>query len=619
VPALALAAMAVALSCTGRVTAPHTDPGSPGATGSGGRGGSGRGGSGPTAGAAGTGPMSTGGSGATSGTGPAAPVACQPGGEPAPTALRRLSTRQYRNTVRDLLAGSGLRIVADEARDLLAAMPEDSAGRFRGLDNRISAEHVAAAFRLANAVAEGASRPDRLATFAGSCAATAPLSGRCLDDFLDGFGRRAWRRPLTAGERSDLHALNDGQRSPADVIQMVTVLLMTSPRFLNHLELDGTPVAGRQDHLALSPHEVAARLSYTFWETMPDEQLFAAAAATGPESLATDSGFRKQLDRVFADPRTRATLWQFWNEWLRLESFTGFASSRPGWRSLAAGETLGAGGRDDYGDMVDELRALTEHFTWTRKSTLADLLTTDLSVTRAPALARLYQVAPWSGNGEFPRLGPERSGLLHRAALLVSSLETTNPFHRGAFVRRQLLCDPLPQPDPNSLPPGALDPPPPSAAETTRQRFARKTDAALCLPCHQQFNDLGFVLEAFDALGRHRSTEKVFDEQNGRLLAELPIDARGVAAVDPADRRPVDGPAELNRRIVESKKVEACLAQQYFQYSFRREPAAGDACLVDQLRASLVQPSPGTGLDETFKIIALDPEFRRRKVGEVTP
>ena len=79
---------------------------------------------------------------------------------------------------------------------------------------------------------------------------------------------------------------------------------------------------------------------------MPDEALFAAAAAT---ALAGHRRrLRQQLDRVFADPRTRQTIWQFWNEWLRLESFTGFATSRPGLQALAAGETAGRGGRDDY-------------------------------------------------------------------------------------------------------------------------------------------------------------------------------------------------------------------------------------------------------------------------------
>ena len=79
-------------------------------------------------------------------------------------------------------------------------------------------------------------------------------------------------------------------------------MLLMSPRFVNHLELDGTPIAGRADDLALDPYEIASRLSYTFWQTLPDDALLAAAA---DGSLATDAGFAAQLDRVFADPRTQ--------------------------------------------------------------------------------------------------------------------------------------------------------------------------------------------------------------------------------------------------------------------------------------------------------------------------
>jgi hypothetical protein len=591
-------ALALLLGCTGRFTEAEGQP--PGAGGH------------PMAGGAGGGSGGAGPVTAGSGGGATAPT-CQPMADPGPTPLFRLSTWQYRNTVRDLLAGSGVAAVSDELKEVLAAIPEDSTVSFRGMDNRLSADQVAGTFQVATAAADAiTARPERLAAFAGACAMAAPLAAKCLDDFLASFGRRALRRPLTPDELVGYRALNDGQRSPAEVLRAVTVLLLTAPRFLNHLELEGTPVGGREDLLALTSHEIAARLSYTFWQSMPDEALFAAAAVTGPDALTGDAGFNRQLDRVFADPRTRQTVWQFWNEWLRLESFTGFATARPAWKTLAAGEALGA---DTYAEMVQEVRDLTEHFTWKRKSTLSDLLTTDLSVTRSPALARLYRTQPWNGSGEFPRLTEGgRTGLLQRAALLVGTLETTNPFHRGSLVRRAILCDPLPRPDPNSLPPGSLDPPPPSAAQTTRQRFARKTESALCNSCHAQFNDLGYVLEAFDALGRFRTTEKVLDEKTGMLLAELPIDTTAEARVDLDDARPVAGPAELNRRIAESKKVEACLASNYFRYVFRRDEgdASSDACLVAELGKALAQP--GVGIDEVWKRIAQAPAFRRRKV-----
>src|SRR6185369_11483509 len=124
---------------------------------------------------------------------------------------------------------------------------------------------------------------------------------------------------------------------------------------------DGTPVGGRGDYLALGPYEIASRLAYTFWQTMPDDALLAAAA---DGSIATDAGFAAQLERVFGDARTQGTLWQFWNEWLALEGFVGFVSNRPAFMALAAGENVGAPGHDHYGDMVQEIRDLTDLYTW---------------------------------------------------------------------------------------------------------------------------------------------------------------------------------------------------------------------------------------------------------------
>ena len=118
---------------------------------------------------------------------------------------------------------------------------------------------------------------------------------------------------------------------------------------------------------------------------------------------------------------------------------------------------------------------------------------------------------PWSGSDDYPKLPPgTRLGLLQRAGLLVANLEQTNPFHRGALIRRSVLCDALPQPDPNSLPPGSLDPPPTSTAQTTRQRFQAKVESkALCQTCHGGFSNMGYVLESFDTLGRYRTVASV--------------------------------------------------------------------------------------------------------------
>jgi hypothetical protein len=550
---------------------------------------------------------------------------CDDGAEPGPTPLLKLTTTQYRNTVRDLLDALGAGSLTGALLPLLARVPDDSLGdSFRALDDRISLELLQAYFDVGVAFGDALETDAELrADVAGECATAATLAAGCLRDFVERFGMLSYRRPLTDAEVDALTALDDGSRTPAEVIRAVVVVAMSSPRFVNHVEIDGASIgaaggasggsATGQELLQLTGYEIASRLSYLFWGTMPDAELFAAAA---DGSLATEAGFTTQLMRVFADDRTRDTLWQFWNEWLRLERFTGFETSRPGFESLVDGElpsdTL-------YDDMVQEVRDLTELFSFERTATLSELLSTRESVTRGAELAALYGVAP-APPGSAPSYPsfPDgtRAGLLQRGALLVSNLETTNPFHRGALVRRNLLCDPLPQPDPNSLPPGSLDPPPITSDQTTRERFEAKIAGnATCAACHDGFASIGYALESFDALGRHRALERVFDEQTGELLAELPLDTSGVPRIVAGDTTPVMGAAELNQRIVDSKKVERCLSSKYFAFALRRLPAGQslDACVVDDLAAALDDPAAGLG--DALARIARHASFFQKKVG----
>jgi hypothetical protein len=581
-----------------------------GASASGGNAGEGSGGS-STGGTAGTTPT----------TDPSQFGAC-PSGDPDPgaTPLSKLSTVQYRNTVHDLLVASSLDDLVDAITPLLAAVPDDSTqASFRGLDKRISSDHLTAYFNVASTIGDLATKDTaHLQALAGSCATNTTLASSCLDTFLGNFGRRALRHPLSADELAEYRDVAQGSSpqagTPAEALRNVVVALLMSPRFVNHLELDGTPVAGRDDYIALEPYAIAARLSYTFWQTSPDDELLSAA---DDGSLAKDDGFDRELTRVFADDRTQATIWQFWNEWLRFEAFTGFSSERPAFQALAAGEHVGEPGHDHWGDMVQEIRDLTDLYTWQRAGTYLDLMTSNLSVTRSADLAHLYGVKAWSGSGAYPTL-PDgtREGLLLRSALLVSSLETTNPFHRGAMIRRAILCEDLQPPDPTSLPAGSLDPPPQSEALTTRERYEAKIAGnSLCLGCHRNFSNIGYTLEAYDSLGRFRSEEKVFDEENGNLLATLPIDTVASVQIGDEPASDVSGPLELNQRILASGKVEACLSANYFRYALRREPTSdsADACTYEHLRTSLT--APDTSLAGVFRQLATEPAFRTRKVG----
>ena len=539
---------------------------------------------------------------------------CDARAELVPEPLRRLSSREYLNTIRDLLAPYGGASAFPGVQEALARLPEDSLGdTFRTLDTRLSIEHVSSyldvSFAVGNAIVDNTALLSKL--IGARCAVLTPLPPMCLGEFADGFARRAFRRPLTTAERRALAELDDRTRSAREAVRAMAVFTLSSPVFLNHVENMGDPLT--TDVLRLSSYEVASRLAYTFWRTMPDEELLASAE---DGSLLQPRAFARQLQRVFADPRTRETLWTFWYEWLRLERFTGFENWRPGVRALSRGASIEGPGPTLYTDMVSEIRLLTDLYTFKVRAPLSELLTTRESVTTSEALAHLYGVEPYRGHGPFPLLpAGTRAGLLQRSALLVSSLETTNPFHRGAYVRRTLLCDVLKQPDSTQLPPGALDPPDFDPTLSTRARYASKVAGnPLCASCHDGFSDLGYMLEAFDPFGRYRTTEQVFDARDGRLLATIPLDLRGVPRIDARDEREVVGPAELNARIVASGQMEVCLAKRYVAYQRRRLPQRHerDHCVATDLARRLEGGEP---LDSVFRGIAAYPSFFVHKVG----
>jgi len=529
--------------------------------------------------------------------------------------LLKLSTLQYRNTVLELARRYELPSdVEEDLADALSVVPDDSlSAGFRGLDDRLSLEHVQGFFNVALKFGdELAQNEEVLERIAGACALDETLSDECWNDFIDGFLKVAQRRPLSVAERERMTSLRQSFETPGEQVRGAVVVAFSSPRFLYHVEIDG-PETRAPLVFQLDAYERAARLSYTFWQTMPDRELFEAA---DDGSLLEPEVYQAQLRRVFLDEKTRSTFKQFWNEWLGLEKFTGFETSRPAFQALTEGESFGEPGHEHYRDMVDEVYDLTELFTFEQPGTVRELLETDLSVTRSTDLASLYGVEPWDGSSAYPRFpAGERAGLLHRGALLVSNLEQTNPFHRGALVRRRFLCGDLPQPDPNALPPGSLDPPALDQSLTTRERFQNKVDGGVCGECHDSFSTIGYVLESFDAVGRFRSEEQIFDEESGALLGSLAIDASGVASIVDANEAAVDGPIELNRAIVESGKVEPCLGRNYFEFVMRRVAEKGslDACAIEDLAKLL--GSDDAGLGQAFESIGESPTFTSRRMG----
>jgi hypothetical protein len=554
------------------------------------------------------GPGSTGSDGTTAGVMQRSDgsFVCDPATGPSASPLRRLSVLQYQNTLRDLF-GSTLD-VSTVASAEIARIPVDDA-LFTIMDTRLSDQHVRAYFRIADKIATAASTADAtLTAVAGKCALDAKPAATCVDAFLNDFGTRALRRPLAPEEKAAYVALNDGTRSTRELFRGLMFVLLQAPAFAYHVELEGDALSADDNDYKLDAYGLASRLSYHFWQSMPDKDLF-AAAANG--SLLTEDGYAAQVNRMFSDPRTKDAISVFYKEWWHVGWLNEFPNT-PGLQTLAQGTTIFQMGADHLQAMTDEIRALTEHFTFATPGTYKDLLVTDLSFTRSPNLASLYGVQPWDGSSALPHMpAGQRAGILTRGSFLVNDNYETHPVHRGVTIKRRLLCEDIEPPDPSTLPPGALVPPPISPDTTTRQRYENKTSPALCNGCHGQFNPMGFVLERYDAFGRYRTQEQVIDEASGKVLATLPVDSSASPTINPDDIRTISTGPELSDMVAgATSKIEPCFARQYFRFTYGRTEDGNDSCALESVRGALT----GSGnLGNALRAIALEAGFRSRR------
>jgi hypothetical protein len=472
--------------------------------------------------------------------------------DPGPSPLRRLSRAEYDNTVRDLLGDQSA-----PAR----SFPADE--RSLGFDNSAEARSVSALLAdryvsAAETLAKGAVA--KLSTIL-PCDPQKAGEMVCLGKFLDTFARRAWRRPLEAEERQNLQrAFMEGRgASFGDGIQSVIQVLLLSPQFLYRFE-QGVPVPGSK-YAKLTPWELASRLSYLLWGSMPDDALLTAAESG---HLATATDVLEQARRMLADPRAAATLAGFSDQWLRLEELADLdkeAMVFPNFKNELR-EPLRL-----------ETQKLIEEVVWKGDGKLSTLLTAPYTFMNGP-LAQYYGAKGPSGDAfvKVPVDPTRQIGLLGHAGLLavlgVPDTGLTSLVYRGAFVRERLLCEKLPDPPANAA---AMNPP--FTDQTTAREWSEARQAiTLCGSCHQQMDPIGFGLEHFDAVGLWR------DQDRGKA-----IDTHGrIEGTDIAG--PFDGEIELSRKLAGSQQVHDCLAVQWFRYGYGREETGRDTCTTETLK-----------------------------------
>jgi hypothetical protein len=475
------------------------------------------------------------------------------------TDVRRLTRFEYNNTVRDLLGD-----VTSPADGL---PPEEEVAGFNNQAAALLASDLLIEQYMLAAEDISARAVQDIATLMPDCDPVSDGDDVCADQFIDQWGQKAFRRPLDQDEKTRLKALFSWAMADADLgtfedgIELVIQEVLQSPHFLYRPEF-GTdePIAG--DVVPMTSWEMATKLSYMLWNTMPDDELFAAAEAN---ALTTKEEIEAQARRMLDDGRAVDAIRNFHEQWLLLthiDSVSKDAVTFPGYD--AAVLPL----------WKEEIQQLVEHVILEGDGTLTTLLTSDFSFMNEE-LASFYgaDVTGTVTGTDFQMVSMDpnrRAGILTTAAVMATHASATrsSPVFRGKFVREQLMCDTIPPP-PADL---EIVPPENDPNMTTKEQFAEIGSNPTCAPCHNLMNPIGFAFEHYDALGLWRET------QNGQ-----DIDAVGdVIQTDDFDGA-YDGALELARAMAESTQVAECVSSQYFRFSYNRTVTETDSCTVDAM------------------------------------
>lgn len=498
-----------------------------------------------------------GGSGGTGGVLPPelTPEACKTTVAPGRTPLRRLTGTEYNNTVRDLLNDT-----TQPANKF--PPPEESSGFLNNGDAYKTTDlHVEAWLNAAEKLATDYRTAGKLTL---PCAADAQ---NCATQFIKDFGQKVFRRPLTDAEvASYLARFNAGLNGGSfeEGLEWVVGRFLQSPHFLYRVETEteGKP-AGTV--VPLSDYSIATRLSYFLWSTMPDADLFAAAAA---KQLSTVEGVATQAARMMAAPGFAATLNSFHAQWVGWEHVFGTEKVTP---------TTPAWDSNLQVDMIEESQLFVKSI-YENKGTLKNLLTDSHTFVNS-RLAQFYGI-PFTGTGnEFVRVDnvAHRFGLLTQPSILAGHAHPNQsaPVKRGELVRKHLLCT-EPQPPPMGL---VITLPEVTPDMTTRQRFEAHRTMPSCNACHVLLDPLGIPLENYDEFGRWRDMDqgKPVDATGGlTLVASLGNQTEAAMA-------PVNGPAELGDKLAALPEARQCMVFNWFRYAMGHTEEEADTCTLTNL------------------------------------
>jgi hypothetical protein len=533
--------------------------------------------------------------GAPSGNaGPGQPL--RPGGPdvepPAPTArAARLTHQQWENTVRDLF-----RLGPDSSfAGLLRSDPVQNGFLFDNnalslsVDDALFSGYQRASAQVAEFVTAD---PARLAKLVATSATEVEPRGRA---FIQEFGSRAHRQPLTAAEVDEYMALfrmgpsfYTGLGAFEAGARVVIEAMLQSPQFVYRLEQSGTPKGAL---IPLASHEVASRLSYALWNTMPDDALFAAAASN---RLVDSVQAAAEVERMLADPRAEGMVQRFHDLLFEVDHFAAIKPSAAFFPDIPA----------DFGaSLAIENQRFVREIVFGAQADYSTLLTSNETFVNAD-LAKVYRL-PGSFGSAFTKvsLNPaERKGVFTQLGFLALKATSANPdpIHRGVHIARRFMCTPI------AAPPAMVPPVPEAQGRTNRETVATHTEApgSSCATCHATIiNPLGFPFENYDAIGSYRTTDN-----------SHPVDASADPLIG-GEKVHVSNALELAQALANSGAAHRCYAQRWLEYAYGRPHMNEDYGMIAKLGDGSL--SSRTSIKHMIATLVTSQAFLNRSITEL--
>ncbi len=476
----------------------------------------------------------------------------------------RLSHKQWENTVQDLFhldAPTGLS--QSFYPDALGGKAFDNNESVLQVTPELWGDYEKAAEEVATMVAND---PAKLAKILPTDLPTDPAAKKTA--FLKSFGLRAFRRPITDDELAtfgaifDMGAANDPMNADPFVAgaRLAIEAFLQSPFFLYKPEL--TTKVAPDGLIHLGSYEVASKLSYTLWNTMPDDALMASAAAG---DLETKEGVEAKLKTMLDDPRAKTTLVGFHHQLYDADEYVHLVAKNP---------TLFPSFDPAVGDDMRKELDLFVGNVIDGGGGLKELLTSSTTFVNS-RLAPLYGVdAAGKTVSDFQQVSldpSQRAGILTLSGFLAwkGTAAAPDTIMRGVFINRRILCQTLGDPPPAAM--GAKL----GSEKTDRERVEALTGKGTCgESCHGSYIDpVGYAFENYDAVGQWRTDD-----------GGVTIDASSSFPFDGTPQSYMNAP-QFAAEAAGSLQANTCYAKSWLEFAYGRDPKAKDSTLVDEITA----------------------------------